>query len=310
MSGIITKILFFAGLILSLSTLSIAQNEPTVTPEERQKAAEYMQAKEWKKAAEAYQSISNREPQNSGALMRLGIAFYSMKEYKKAAEAYERSAKINVNPVVTYNLACVYSLMNDKAKAFEWLDRALTAGFGNLKQVQTDADLGNIRGSAEFKAFEEKMDKAIRPCDFDEKSRQFDFWVGDWDVKTQQGATAGTNLVQKAENGCVLIENWSGSFGGTGKSLNFYDKQIGKWRQVWIDNAGNATLFTGGFHDGAMRYEAEQTGTDGKKIMLKLTFTPLETGKVRQHGEQSTDGGKTWVTTYDFVYTLKSFGAK
>jgi tetratricopeptide (TPR) repeat protein len=291
------------GLVLAIAAIaqiSFAQ----VTTEQRQQAAEFMKAQNWPKAVEAYEAIARAEPQNSVALLRLGIANHSMKAYEKAATAYESSEKISSNPVVTYNLACVYALLGQKEKAIAWLEKALVVGFRNKKQIETDEELSGIRATAEFKAFEKKLDQAIRPCEYDNNARAFDFWVGDWDVRTQQGQTAGTNLVEKAENGCVVIENWAGAFGGTGRSLNFYDKQISKWRQIWVDSSGNTVLFTGEFKDGAMRYATEQVGADGKKTWVKLTFTLLAPGKVRQHGERSEDG-QTWSTTFDFVYTLK-----
>ena len=39
--------------------------------------------------------------------------------------------------------------------------------------------------------------------------RQFDFWVGDWDV-TVGGHQAGTNQVTLEEDGCVIHEHWKG----------------------------------------------------------------------------------------------------
>jgi len=33
-----------------------------------------------------------------------------------------------------------------------------------------------------------------------------------------------------------------------------------------------------------------------------MTFSRLPDGNVRQHGENSTDDGKTWTTTFDFKY--------
>lgn len=37
-------------------------------------------------------------------------------------------------------------------------------------------------------------------------------------------------------------------------------------------------------------------------IILRLTFSPLSDSLVRQHGERSTDGGRTWTTQYDLLY--------
>ena len=78
--------------------------------------------------------------------------------------------------------------------------------------------------------------KPPKTCSMPEH-RQFDFWIGDWDVQVS-GQPAGTNTIQLILDGCVLQENWTGSKGGTGKSFNFYDSAKGKWQQTWVDNTG------------------------------------------------------------------------
>jgi hypothetical protein len=51
--------------------------------------------------------------------------------------------------------------------------------------------------------------------------RQFDFWLGEWDV-VPSGQTPpprqqpSLNVIQSAHGGCVLVENWTASTGGTG----------------------------------------------------------------------------------------------
>ncbi|MGZ3445268.1 MAG: hypothetical protein ACXWLG_06895, partial [Myxococcaceae bacterium] len=39
--------------------------------------------------------------------------------------------------------------------------------------------------------------------------RQFDFWVGDWEVQTPKGTAAGENKVEKILDGCALRESWT-----------------------------------------------------------------------------------------------------
>ncbi|MEQ1516386.1 MAG: hypothetical protein ABL931_07860, partial [Usitatibacteraceae bacterium] len=46
-----------------------------------------------------------------------------------------------------------------------------------------------------------------KPC-LSIENRQFDFWIGDWDVTTPDGKLAGTNLIKPILAGCVLHENW------------------------------------------------------------------------------------------------------
>jgi hypothetical protein len=107
-----------------------------------------------------------------------------------------------------------------------------------------------------------------------------------------------------------LLENWTGLQGGTGKSINFFNAGTGKWRQTWADSTGNVAEYQGQYKDGALRYEGESFPRGGQKVMSRLTFYNLGPDKVRQFAEQSTDGGKTWNVTYDFIYLRKNAGAK
>lgn len=125
--------------------------------------------------------------------------------------------------------------------------------------------------------------------------RQFDFWLGSWDV-TSAGKPAGTNRIESAHNGCVLIENWIGAGGGTGMSLNFYDRRTGQWHQTWIGSGGGAVYLNGGLKNGVMVLESPTN---------RITWTPLPGGDVRQHWETSADQGKTWTTAFDGLYKKK-----
>src|SRR5918992_3271668 len=76
------------------------------------------------------------------------------------------------------------------------------------------------------------------PCKTRPEHRQFDFWVGEWDVRNPRGQQAGTNSVQLILGDCVVFENWTGARGSSGKSFNVYNAATGKWRQTWVDNSG------------------------------------------------------------------------
>lgn len=69
---------------------------------------------------------------------------------------------------------------------------------------------------------------------------------------------------------------------------------------------GRVTEYSGAWRDGALRFEAAQPQPDGSISLLKMTFTPLPDGAVRQHGETSTDNGKSWSSSFDFTYRRKS----
>ena len=59
------------------------------------------------------------------------------------------------------------------------------------------------------------------------------------------------------------------------------------------------------FQDGAMRFEGETIGKDGKKTLQKLTFFKIDENTVRQLAETSNDDGKTWTISYDFKYVKR-----
>src|SRR5689334_20132368 len=55
---------------------------------------------------------------------------------------------------------------------------------------------------------------SARPCGAAEY-RQFDFWIGEWDVFDRDGSKAGHNRVESIEGGCGVQENWTSIGGGT-----------------------------------------------------------------------------------------------
>jgi hypothetical protein len=140
-------------------------------------------------------------------------------------------------------------------------------------------------------------------CDAPE-FRQFDFWTGEWRV-TSGGQEAGTNLVTLEEGGCLIHEHWTGAGGGTGQSLNFYDRSDARWHQVWISSNGMALFLTGTYHDGRLEYTGERPMTPGGAILRhRLTFFRNPDGSVRQLWETSADG-TTWQTAFDGHYARK-----
>jgi len=58
--------------------------------------------------------------------------------------------------MVQYNLAAIYSLMNQNDRSLEALDHALENGFNNADALRFDRDLDNVRGEPEFRAILER----------------------------------------------------------------------------------------------------------------------------------------------------------
>jgi hypothetical protein len=148
---------------------------------------------------------------------------------------------------------------------------------------------------------------AAGPCERPPHYHQFDFWLGEWDVKessAETGPTVGASKIEKLVGSCIIQENWE-SPGFSGKSWNFYDVGLSKWRQIWIDITGRRAEFSGEYRDGAMRFEGEAVLANGRRVKSRMTFFNLSADKVRQFAERSTDEGKTWTTTVDYIYFRK-----
>ncbi len=135
-----------------------------------------------------------------------------------------------------------------------------------------------------------------------ETYRQFDFWVGDWVVTDAIGRTMGASHVERAENGFAIIEYWTSARGGTGRSINYVDPAEGRWKQNWVSGRGNVVSYSGGFDDGAMRFQGRSTVADGTTELARAVFTPGPDGTVHQFIEHSSDAGATWYVYFDGTY--------
>ena len=141
---------------------------------------------------------------------------------------------------------------------------------------------------------------APRPCSSAEY-RQFDFWLGEWDV-AEKGKPAGVNRITAILGGCAVREEWKGASGLTGTSLNMWDSGKRRWTQTWVDDKGNVLLLSGGRQGPKMVLEGDTTDGKGGTVKNRISWSPLEAGRVRQIWETSTDGGKTWETEFDGDY--------
>jgi hypothetical protein len=264
-----------------------------------------MKAQQREKAAGEYQKITAANPEDGAAWYQMGMALYSQNKFNDAASAFEHAAELKFTLAISeYNAAASLARAGKKAEALAWLEKLPATGYAGVSQVEQDADFATIRPEPRYQAVLAALKKNAAPCEDSAESTQFDFWVGEWDVQTPQGQHAGNSSIQKILGSCVLLENWSGG-GLDGKSFNIYNRNLNQWQQYWVDSSGRVTVYTGSLVDGEMHYIAEAGPQNGSQVARKMTFSKLGPGKVRQLGEFSNDGGKTWSTAYDLIYVKK-----
>jgi tetratricopeptide (TPR) repeat protein len=270
-------------------------------------------AKDWAKAAELYAELSQSPEAPPRVWLRLGASLRELGKYQDALAAFEKANAAGGALFGEYGEAAVYSAMKQPEKAFEHLEKAVQQGYAQPDVLSSDPNLAALRSDPRFAKLVEQAKKNQRPCAYSLENRQFDFWLGEWNVTTTQGdIPAGDSKIELVLEDCVIQENWkSQNSPYSGKSYNIYNQALKRWEQYWVDNVGGNIFFYGGLKDGVMDYFTDEIPRAGGPALKRhLQFIPmsqdkLHPDKVRQFSRGSTDGGKTWNVEYDFTYTRK-----
>ncbi len=252
--------------ILALIALPLAA-ESTVD-----KADALFDAEDWAAAANAYEAIWNESEDTAKLPARIPA---------RAANAHLR--------------------LGHRDQAISWLERGVELGLP-LPYLDGHPGLSALRGEERFEELRKVAERKTFPCRYEERYRDFDFWIGSWDVYDTAGRKAGTNTIVRASEGCMLYESWTNASGSDGHSLNYVDPATDQWVQVWMGADGSLISGRGGFEDGAMRLLGEHVLKTGESRPFRMTFTPNDDGSVRQFLEESTDSGKTWSVWFDARY--------
>jgi hypothetical protein len=152
-------------------------------------------------------------------------------------------------------------------------------------------------------------------CDLPEQ-KQFDFWVGDWDLTTA-GKKPGevlhnSNTIKRILGGCIVQENFVGGNNPQqapqllGMSISVFDPVSSKWKQTWVDNQGSYLDFTGEFKDGQMILSREAIRPDGTRVLQRMVWKNISATELDWSWERSHDGGKTWEVLWPIHYKRKT----
>ncbi len=151
-----------------------------------------------------------------------------------------------------------------------------------------------------------------KPCTTNPLYRQFDFWMGEWDVYATNGKKAGDSKIELILDSCIIFENWKSANASqgiyySGKSFNTYNTTTNQWQQTWVDNAGGTLEFLEGHYENNKMIFLTKPFRLAKDTMVirRLTFYNLEINNIRQHGEISKNNGLSWTTEYDLEYRRK-----
>ena len=117
----------------------------------RKALSHWFGGREYPQAAQVYAEWVKGHPDDAVAWMRLGVSQAASGD-ASAPASLEKAVKLGADsPTDLYNVACGYSLLGRKDEALDWLDRAVAAGFDDRRNLETDADLANIRDTERFR---------------------------------------------------------------------------------------------------------------------------------------------------------------
>jgi tetratricopeptide (TPR) repeat protein len=111
---------------------------------------------------EFLEKLIQKDPNYVDALYILGELYTRKKKYNKALEIDLKLAELKPeDPIVFYNLACDYSLLNKKTLGLKALEKAFKLGYDDIEYIFKDPDMKNLRESKRFYQMLEKYRRKI-----------------------------------------------------------------------------------------------------------------------------------------------------
>jgi len=297
-------------LFWSVAVMAAAASQAPAGPSGAESAADAAYtAHDWVRAGDLYASLVKQQPDSARLWFRLGVSERGAHQHAQALESFEKARKLGAGKglpgfTVDYEVASTYASMGNSSEALKALKSSADGGFFQPDRLESDSVWDALRKDEQFISLVKQVKHNAAPCE-DPEFRQFDFWVGDWDVtSTGDSIQRGTSHISREMGGCVIWENWT-SAGSPyfGKSYNTYNVNLHRWEQYWVDNSAGTIFFYGNLKDGVMDYWTDDVPQpNGEKLRRHLQFFNLSQDTVRQFRQGSTDGGNTWNVEYDLTY--------
>ena len=291
---------------LAAAGLLMAASGALATPQEDADAL--FAAEEWVAAAEAYDALLAADPANGANWFNLARARHSAEDLRAARAAYLQAIEAGYTPAARahFHLARALMTLGDTDGALTQIEAIAASGTPLGSTIQATAEFEGLAENARFAA----AITAMAPCT-DPVYRAFDFWLGEWDVNTPSSPQTASSRISSRHGGCVVLEEFdAGAY--SGMSINFVDSTTGRWHQSWMANNGIPIYLEGNLNaEGAMVLsDADLPISTATGTINRVTWSQEEGGAVRQFWEVSSDGGETWSTAFDGLYTPRAADAE
>lgn len=277
-----------------------------------QRANALFVASDWKGVYSSYSVIAKDYPQYPLARFRMGVSQMELGEFADAEKNLRAGEQLGIPPAqAAFRVAQLRTAQRRFDDAIAELARAVQARLPVLASaIEADPHFAALKTHPRWHATLAAVDAITRPCMHDNRYREFDFWIGDWDVRPVGAPATGPaarNTVALLDNGCVVMEHWQAPNGAEGHSFNMFDRSRGMWRQTWVDNSGGEHNYHGALHGADMVLEGDTPAPGGAlgRVPTRLTFFHIAKDSVRQFAQTSSDSGATWITTYNLLYVRR-----
>ncbi len=110
-----------------------------------------------------FEGLVHKNPNFIEALSALGDVYTKAGAYEKGLNVDERLVQLKPeDPIVLYNLACSYSLLNEIDKALRSVKKAVKCGYSDFGHMQRDQDLLNLRKDRRFQRYFERIQGKVK----------------------------------------------------------------------------------------------------------------------------------------------------
>lgn len=296
---------------LSIGLISVvlvaAQTTLAQEPGEASAADSAFEAGRWAEAINEYRALLSDDRLNGVYWLRIAQAQRELGQNAGALDTLER-ARVAQAPAAMLEVERARNLvtLNQIEGAFRALAAADELELRSLSVLDDSVEFQALRSDDRFQRLYRSVRRRIFPCEAIAATRDFDFWVGTWDVRLANGTLIGRNTITRQDGGCTILEQWDGGGGSSGTSTSFYVPSRDQWRQVWVGSGGTLIDIAGGRVDGVMRMEGtiEYVGLFNSVVAFRGSWTLLPDGRVRQLFEEFDIGANAWQVWFDGYYTL------
>ncbi len=122
----------------------------------------------------------------------------------------------------------------------------------------------------------------------------FSWWVGTWGYFIQ-GFDPATSTITASNGGCTLAEAFIDRTGGQQHTTIQYDTTGHQWKRHVVDPSRTYDSVGQFASDGSIAFYETPTARE--------SYRPTDLNHVHFIGESSSDAGKTWIVSFDALYT-------